>query len=58
MCLDDADRGRHGCRSYKTTGSVTARALFRALYFAAVVWIAFALFLGGWVSSALLRLVV
>jgi hypothetical protein len=31
---------------------------FRALYFAAVVWIVFALFLGGWVSSALMRLVV
>ena len=30
---------------------------FRMLYFAAVVWIAFALFLGLWVSLALLRLV-
>ena len=31
---------------------------FRALYFAAVVWIVCALFLGLWVSSALLRFVV
>ena len=31
---------------------------FRALYFAAVVSVAFALFVGLWVSSALLRLVV
>jgi hypothetical protein len=30
---------------------------FRALYFAAMLWIVVALFLGGWGSSALLRLV-
>ena len=30
---------------------------FRMLYVAAVVWIAFGLFLGVWVSSVLLRLV-
>ena len=30
---------------------------FRALYFAAMLWIILTLFLGGWVSSALLRLV-
>lgn len=29
----------------------------RALYFAAMLWIVFALFLGDWVSSAVLRLV-
>ena len=29
---------------------------FRALYFAAMAWIVFALFLGDWTSSALLRL--
>jgi hypothetical protein len=30
---------------------------FRALYFAAMLWIVFALFLGQWVSSAVMRLV-
>jgi hypothetical protein len=29
---------------------------FRALYFGAMVWIVFALFLGGWAASASLRL--
>jgi hypothetical protein len=28
LCLDDADRGRHSCSSYKSTDGVTARALF------------------------------
>ena len=31
---------------------------FGALYVAAMLWIVFALFLGGWVSLALMRLVV
>jgi hypothetical protein len=30
---------------------------FRALYFAAMLWIVFALLLGGWFSSAVMRLV-
>jgi hypothetical protein len=30
---------------------------FRTLYFAAMLWILVALFLGGWVSSVVLRLV-
>jgi hypothetical protein len=30
---------------------------FRALYFAAMLWIVFALFLGEWVTSAAIRIV-
>lgn len=44
-------------RIRRQTASLHER-YFRALYFAAIAWIAFALFLGGWVSSALLRPVV
>jgi hypothetical protein len=46
-----------GAHITRQTVSVHER-YFRALYFAAVVWIACGLFLGTWVSSALLRLVV
>lgn len=42
-------------RLKQSAGPVQER-YFRVLYFGAMVWIVFALFLGGWVTAALLRL--
>jgi hypothetical protein len=53
---------------YKVSGTVASRSkqysqslqewCFRALYLAAAMWIPFAAFLGDWVTSAAMRLVV
>jgi hypothetical protein len=44
-----------GARLKRSVSSVQER-YFRVLYFGAMAWIVFALFLGGWATSALLRL--
>jgi heme A synthase len=49
--------GRTAAAHIKLQPASRQKRYFRALYFAAMLWVVFALFLGAWASSALMRLV-